>query len=87
MTKNESDTDRGFGLQATVEDVQWLGDHTLVHSVATNSGLMQSTRLTARCDAATEIRAGDQVTAVMEREGLMFFDSSGVRIETKPADN
>lgn len=75
----EQDRPSGFiGLQATVRDLEWLGDHALVHMDACEFGRQS---LTARCEATTDFRPGDQVEASFELEMAMFFDSSGNRIE------
>jgi hypothetical protein len=64
-------------FRAIVRDVVWLGDHQLVY-VATNEN---DALWVARCDADVNFQQGIGVYALVNREKLIWFDSSGNRID------
>ena len=67
-----------LSLRAAVRSVERLGDHTLVYMVDDDI----EASLVARCDGDSTIRPGDRVEAAVKRERLMWFDSTGARIES-----
>jgi ABC-type sugar transport system ATPase subunit len=75
VTKDQIDPGDGSRFQASVCNVEWLGDHSLVQLV------VKDVRLTARCGASINFNPGDEVTAEVELERMMFFDSAEARIE------
>ena len=77
-TEQANDSSDGLSLRATVRRVERLGDHTLVYLSADDAEV----RLVARCDGGTTIRSGDRVEASVKRERLMWFDSTGTRIDS-----
>ena len=79
VTTCQSNTSSGeLSLRATVRDVERLGDHTLVYLVASDA----EADLVARCDGESTIRPGVRIEASVKRERLMWFDSTGTRIES-----
>ena len=77
-TEQANDSGDGLSLRATVRRVERLGDHTLVYLSADDA----EARLVARCDGMTTIRPGDRIEASVKRERLMWFDSTGTRIDS-----
>jgi len=76
-TEQSNVSSDGLSLRATVQDVERLGDHTLVYMVADDEA-----NLVARCDGESTIRTGDRIEASVNREKLMWFDLAGMRIES-----
>ena len=77
-TEQAKDSSDSLGLRVTVRSVERLGDHTLVYLDADDA----EASLVARCDGVPAIRTGDRIEASVKKECLMWFDSTGTRIET-----
>jgi ABC-type sugar transport system ATPase subunit len=71
-------SNESINFRANARDVEWLGDHGLVHMEADEFG---SAELIARCEADASIQVGDEFDAFVQRRQLMWFDSAGTRIE------
>jgi len=78
VTQGHSGAEGLMSLRVKIREKEWLGDHTLVHMDACDFG---TASLTARCDANSDYRIGDQVEARIELEKVLFFDSANKRIE------